>query len=197
MGARAPGRARAPSRLWQGRTGPEAPPRRLQQCPGEPGVRRRPGTVARAVPSLRSVAERRGRPRPDQPGARTRRPRPRRAGADAPPGTAGAAETPANPSSGRAPANAGCPEADARSCSSIADRSLEKDCGAFGTRLRSRCGVRRISRTERPALAPGAARRPVGYSEGDRDRGEHAVIGSADVHAQAPGDPGSPRLRKQ
>ena len=190
--------ARAPRRLGQeAEPGPEAPPRRLQQCPGEPGVRRRPGLVARAVPSLRSVAGRRGRPRPDQPGARTRRSRPRRPGAAAPPGTAGAAETPANPGYGRALANDRCPEAGARSCSSIADRSSEKDCGAFGARLRSWCGVRRISRTERTALAPGAARGSVGSSEGDRDREEDEVRGSAYVHARAPGDPESPRLEKR
>jgi hypothetical protein len=163
--------ARAPGRLgYEAEPGPEAPPRRLQQCPGEPGIRRRPGLVARAVPSLRSDAGRGGRPRPDQPGARTRRSRPCRLGVAAPPGTAGAAETPANPGYGGALANARCPEAGARSCSSIADRSLEKDCGAFGARLRSWCGVRRISRTERTALAPGAARGSVGSSEGDRGR---------------------------
>ena len=161
------------------------------------GIRRRSGPVARAVPSLRSDAGRRGRPRPDQPGARTRRSRPCRLGAAAPPGTAGAAETPANPGYGGALANARCPEAGARSCSSIADRSLEKDCGAFGARLRSWCGVRRISRTERTALAPGAARGSVGSSEGDRDREEDEVPGSAGVHARAPGDPESPRLEKQ
>ena len=54
---------------------------------------------------------------------------------------------------------------------SIADHSLEKDRGAFGTRLRSRCGVRRISSTGTPALAPGAARGSVGYTEGGRGRG--------------------------
>jgi hypothetical protein len=134
-----------------------ASPGRLQQCPGESWVRCRPGLDVRVFPSLGSVAAPGGRPRRDQPGARTCRLRARRTCAGTAPRAACTAETPANLSPGRESEEARCPEADARSGFSINDPSFDEGGGALRNHLRGRCGLRRTSRLERRGVAPGLA----------------------------------------